>query len=473
MLIRVSQLLVILFLWPAAFLTGCQSYEPQPPDLAAHHQAWIERAPEVVNVASYAASLRHASKAPDAQDAQDGITLQQAEAIALLYNADLRRARARAGVSEATMDHAGLWDDPVVTAGIERILANVDHPWESMVSIGFTLPLSGRLEAEKKRAGAAHHAALYAVAEQEWRTRFQVRRAWIEWSAADRKRMTAEEFLERLERIITITDRMEEVGELARIEARLFRIDHAKRRNEARAIAGLVQERAIELSRLMGLAPNSAWQPVPQLVIKDDADETIDPASRLRERHPRILRLLAEYETAERQLALEVRKQYPDLVIGPGHGYEDGSNRVLLGLSMPLPIFNRNRLSIAEATAQREESLAALETEYEALLSDLTFAGIEHEAAADQLNRMHETIIPLVDAQYADARRIAEVGEVDTLLLLDTLRRQYEAKLELIDLEAQRSLARVRIAELLGPVDEAPDAASFVGREKHAEEIAR
>jgi hypothetical protein len=64
---------------------------------------------------------------------------------------------------------------------------------------------------------------------------------------------------------------------------------------------------------------------------------------------------------------------------------------------------------------------------------------------------MHQSIIPLVDQQYADARRVAELGEVDTLLLLDTLRRQYEAKIELISLMSRRSLAAVRIAELLGP----------------------
>jgi outer membrane protein TolC len=65
-------------------------------------------------------------------------------------------------------------------------------------------------------------------------------------------------------------------------------------------------------------------------------------------------------------------------------------------------------------------------------------------------------IIPLVDDQYADARRLAQLGEVNTLVLLESLTRQQQAKVRLIEARQEEALAAIELAELAGP---GPDAA--------------
>jgi len=445
----------------AAFLAGCQSYAPHPPDLAGHYAHWIERHPSSTDVSTLAEALRHAGQPiePARRDDSERVDLEEAELIALVFNPDLRLARLRAEVTGATLDHADLWDDPVLSAGLERTLASVEDPWEAFGSINFTLPISGRLEKAKQRADAAHHAQLYRVLEQEWQLRTQLRRTWIEWSAAREKASIARSYLDGLDELITIIRRMEEVGELARVQAGLFYIELHTRQNEARSLEAIERDREIELCRLMGLPPQvvdeHALTLAPRVAMRkgDGAShvESVDAPRLIRERHPRVLRRRAEHTVAERELALQIRRQYPDIVLGPGLGLEDGHSKLLFGISLPVPILNRNQQRIAEAIAEREHARAALETAYERLLTD--FSAVENELAAahDQLERMRGTIIPLVDEQYADARRIAELGEVDILLLLDTLRRRHEAKLDLIDLEMKRSLAIVRLETLLGP----------------------
>lgn len=450
----------------ATSLSGCQSYAPNPPDLAAHHAMWLNRTAASDEVATFAEALRRNDASNVHLDASDRLTLAEAEIVALVLNADLRLERSRAGITRATLDQAGLWDDPVLNLGFERMLSSVDHPWEVFGSIGLTVPISGRLEREKQRADASHHAQLYRVAEQEWQVRSQLRNAWVEWSAATEKSRVAGEFLDRLEDIVAIVRRMEEVGELARVRAGLFHIELHTRRNEARSFEARARHAEIELRRLMGVPSDLFVDTIaltPQIVIERPMAESNEAVERIRERHPRLLVRHAEHTTAERTLELEIRKQYPDLVIGPGYGYEDGNNQLLMGVSIPLPIFNRNRQRIAEALAEREHARAALETEYEQLLSALAVAENDRAAARDQLDRMTETIIPLVDQQFADARRVAELGEVDTLLLLDTLRRQYEAKLDLIELRAKQSLAHLRMIELLGPDADGPIRATPAG----------
>jgi outer membrane protein, heavy metal efflux system len=429
---------------------GCQSYAPKPADLGAHHAAWAKREPGE-HVAALAAALRNGRVTMPASGPVDQLSLPEAELVALVFNPELRLARARAGVTLATLDHAGLWDDPVLSIVPERVLSGGPSMWNVLASVGLTLPLSGRLEVEKRRAGAQHHASLHAIVEQEWQVRADIRRIWVEWSAARLQREAAADFLERLDAVVRVVTRMQDVGELAPMHARVFLIEQVQRRNEARALDAALRGRAIALRQVMGLPPHASFEARPQIVLELAVTVDEDHAEVVRTRHPRIRTLLAEYDTAERALELAVRRQYPDVELGPGYSRDDGTNRVLLGVSLPIPVFNRNRQAIAEATAARDRALAEVETAYERLLTDLAVARVEFEAATEQVASMIDEVVPLVDRQYADARRVAELGEVDTLLLMDTLQRQYEARLKLIELEATRSLAGLRVIELLGP----------------------
>jgi hypothetical protein len=60
-------------------------------------------------------------------------------------------------------------------------------------------------------------------------------------------------------------------------------------------------------------------------------------------------------------------------------------------------------------------------------------------------------LLPLADENEADVLRIAELGRVDPLLLLQAVRSQYEAKLRLIDARVAESIGAIRFDELLGP----------------------
>lgn len=460
MLKRKRYTTIALLIGAAAWNVGCQSYQPDPPDLAAHHAAWFDRSADDERVAAYADALAASHRIDSAKvfDPADGVSVHEAEVIALVFNPDLRLARSQAGIAQATRDFAGQWDDPTLGADVSRLLRGADHPWEASAIIRITLPVSGRLEAERKRADAAHDATLLDVLEAEWDVRTAVRRAWIDWSAAREKAQIARSFLEQLDDVVGIVEHLEDAGELARVQAALFYIEQHQRRNEARSFAQDQRDRALALRHLLGLppgAPGATDTFVPALAVNKSVDgglaSTDDAAEVIRQRHPAVRALRAAYETAERALAVEIRRQYPDLVIGPGYGYEGTHHQVIFGVSLPLPIWNRNQQGIAEAEAERAHTMAQLETTYERLLAAHAAAESRRDAAREQLERMQRDIIPLVDEQFANARRIAELGEVDTLLLLDTLRRQYEAKLSLVDLTASLARAEIELAALRGP----------------------
>jgi cobalt-zinc-cadmium efflux system outer membrane protein len=79
---------------------------------------------------------------------------------------------------------------------------------------------------------------------------------------------------------------------------------------------------------------------------------------------PDLVRTLREYDLAEIALRNEVARQWPAIHIEPGYAWDRGGvhenqlNENLrdneLGLSMELPLFNRNQGPIGEAVARRE-----------------------------------------------------------------------------------------------------------------------
>ncbi len=438
---------------------GCQSYERQPLDLTGHREAFLARTPDSPEVLAFAARMSSDGASGEtgaaAFDLADGLSCAEVEAVAMVWNAELRVARLRAGVTRATAENAGLWEDPTLGVDLTRIVQSTPEPWKVFTSVGITIPISGRLEIEKKRAGEQHAAELARVAQSEWKVRMAVRRAWTEWSALEATLQTTREFVAREDQVLTIVDAMEQAGEMARTEARLFRIQKATKASELAVTESRAREAELRLRQLMGVSPDAAVTFQASGIgpgLSSGGDESRRAGrSALEATSPAMLVASAEYEAAERTLELEVRKQYPDLHIGPGYGREDGQDQVLLGLSVPIPLLNGNRQGIAEARARREAARADAETTLEQLIASLRAAEVRQQAARRQRETFEAEIVPLVDAQYADAREMARLGEVNTIILLESLSRQQEAKVGLIAALQAEALAGIDIEELVGP----------------------
>ncbi len=429
-------------------VAGCTTYEPRPLDLDAHREAWSSRIASDEAVQAFAAELVSAGHAEASGfDADDGLDASEAELVALVYNPDLRLARLRAGVASATAEHAGKWDDPELSLDVLRVTESVANPWVIGTGLSITLPISGRLEAEKSRADAAMRAELERVVEAEWDVRHEVRLACLEWSSRVLRQRELEEFLGSLGGLVDSTGRLAEAGEMVRTEAALFSIEQAQREHELRRVRGLVAEGEQRLRSLMGLAPGAPVTLVPSLELPGGgAIHSETP-----EGHPSLSRLRVEYEVAEQTLRREIRKQYPDLTIGPLYESDEGQSKIGLLAGIPIPILNANAQGIAGAEGERELARAMFETEYERLTG--TMAEARTRAASLGLERelLVGEMAPLVDRQLEDARRLLELGEGGGLVLLESLVRAHDTKMRLIDVRRDEAMAHAALVHLVGP----------------------
>lgn len=431
-------------------VAGCQAYEPAPLDMARHGEAMEKRLIEIESLSAFVDRLSEMEMAaPERFDLSDGISEPEGEVIALFYNADLRLARAQAGIALATYETAGLWQDPEFGFDGAELLSP-SGPFEFGLTLSLTIPLSGRLEVERDVAASAYKTELLRIVDAEWLTRAQVRLGWAEWSVAAARLNLLRDSIGQVERITSITDRLESAGEITRVDARLIRAELIQLRTELIAAEAREGQARTALFGLMGVSPIVNLELLPALHAAASADSSED-LERLVRQNTALAVARSEYQTAEESLRLEIRKQYPDLTVGGGYGSEGSDDRLLLGVSIPVPIFNGNRAGIAEARAKRVYARAGAEAIYERIFRELVTARIALAAAQQQRATLESELVPMLDQQSAEVEQLADLGEVDTLVLLETISRLVAAKSQLLEVRLAELAASLDIVRLFGP----------------------
>lgn len=430
----------------AAFSGGCQTYQPSPLDSTSHAEAWRHRNSSDEKVIEFARRLKTSAPRSVHFNPADGLTMAEGEVVALVYNPDLRVARLKVGSARATAEHAGRWDDPKLSIDVLKVTESVPDPWVVGSAISLTLPISGRLAVEKSRANAEVTSELARVAEDEWKTLRDLRRAWLTWSANKLRLEETEQIVASLDSVVETTEKLAGAGELPRTESALFKIEQESRKAEIARLRSRVKEGEQEIRSLMGLSPTAPASLVPMLAVSTGRE-----GDRLDEINPTLVRLRDEYHVAELTLLREIQKQYPDLELGPSFESDQGQSKIGMIGAIPIPILNSNKGGIATAKAGREVARAAFETEMERLEGRL--AAMRARLSGEQSRReaIETKVVPLVDRQVEDSRKLLELGEGDSLVLLESLVRAHEAKLDLIEVRLEESTTQNEILYLLGP----------------------
>lgn len=435
----------------ASLLAGCQSYTAKPLDLPAHETAWKSRSPSAGHVVAYAKKLESLGlESAIKYDPSDGLSLSEAEVVALFFNPQLRSARLRAKVPLVGAKEAGRWEDPVLAIDGERVVHSVSQPWVLFGSLGFTVPLSGRLGAEKRLAFSQADAELLKALAEEIRIATELRAKWLEWSATQQRIDLTSAYLKELDEIVARAEKLRAAGELDRLDARLFRIERVTRSGELQTLKVEQREQELALKALMGLTPDATVQLHPVLTMVPDA---ASPEQRRRnlEETPRLKLAKAEYQAAEHTLDLEVRRQYPDLSIGGGYGKDQGEARWPFSLSLPIPLLNANRRGIAEARMSRDVARANVEGIYEELIGDLARLQVSLEAAQTRRKLLETELAPLVDEQVADTRKLGRLGDFTTLISLEAYTKSFETKLQVLEAKLKEASVANQLNALLRP----------------------
>ncbi len=156
---------------------------------------------------------------------------------------------------------------------------------------------------------------------------------------------------------------------------------------------------------------------------------------------------MGEYSIAEAQFKLAVKRQYPQLTLGPGYYWDHGISKFPLDVGLSLPL-NGNKGEIAEARAARDvagKRMLALQAD---IYGDISSAErSEHLARAS--TETAERRLENARHQLAQGELSLRLGESSGMERAGTEILAIRAELEVLELRERLQTARNNLEDVL------------------------
>jgi outer membrane protein TolC len=444
---KIHQSLVLLPLGILSVLvSGCVAYQEKSINPKEVSRAWEEIGPRE------ATQLRNQSSKNLASDynLSDGISLREAEVTALFYNPLISASRVRSGIPEVQREYAKLWEDPELEVEGEYFSSKHDDPLNYSGGLSITIPLSGRLDVQREIADKSLNSKKSSLLAEEWALVIEVRERWVERHFLFAKTRVLKEMIADLDETIRLVPHFRAAKVATIVDEQNLLIEKEELKDKLRQLQLEVQQNKLTLLGLMGLHPDASWR----LIMDENEVEEKIAFDREEDFHlsPEIQKVLSQYEVAQLRFKLAIRRQIPDLKLGLGAGAEEGSSLMAFGVGLShLPLFNNNRLEIAESKLEREIQGEEVLVGIQDLLSKRASAKQRLEMAEARVEHMETKLLPLINKQIKDAMRLTKLGELDLFLLVEAIQKKGEVKLSLIEIQVERSYATLQRLALNGP----------------------
>ena len=426
---------------------GCIRYHAKPislPRSLSDFEARSLRAPELKD---FLQSKLGIEKWPPEEWDIRSLTL-----VAIYYHPDLDMARAQWAVARAGRITAGESPNPVLSliAGYNSTTPVSEvSPWIPEAALEIPIETAGKRGYRIAEARHLSEAARLNIISTAWAVRSRLRRAFLDLYAAQE----AESLLSSQRNIRTDSLRILEAqlsaGEAARYDVTQARIALESSRLAEFAVEAQSAQARVQLAAALGL-PLKALNDVDFSFAGLGEASTEVPTHEIRRQallnRADILGALCEYAASQSALQLEIAKQYPDINLGPNFQLDQTDNKWSLGLSLLLPLINRNRGPIAGAEARRAESAARFQALQAKVIGEIEMAVAACRTAADRARTVDEMRIDLRKQETAawakyrlgDISRLELLGvreelAANSLARLDAIVKAHQAESELED----------------------------------------
>jgi len=386
---------------------------------------------------------------------------------ALAANAELAAARLNIERARARLRQAGLRPNP--TIDFERQNGVFDSPGEGGTFIGLSLPVEtgGKRRGRIELARIGLEAAEAEIADRERRLANDVRIAYAEAMAA----LDELEVTTGLDNLDMQTARMVEArvgeGDAAPLELNLLRVEIERLRSRRALTAGRLQAALLRLQNLAGLDQPLRPRDSLSAALSFQPPATMESAIEIALRSRPDLRLARlEEEAAAAGLKLARAQSAPDVTLFTRYGSQlttfdstpvgaisDRDRLLAFGVSISLPVFNRNQGAKAEsdiAIAQAKRRRLFIES---SAITQVKTAWARYEAAGAALRTFEQGVLARSGDNIRAIRGAYEIGAFRATDLINEQRRLLDARREFAEAlgERYRALADLQAAIGIAP----------------------
>lgn len=387
---------------------------------------------------------------------------------ALEMNPELKFYDAEIAAAQAGRRAAGQPDNPEISADLgHKRVTDTGFSGEGVAwSVSVVQPLEwpGRLSLRK--AIANQNLQLAELGRQRFRAALagRIRTLGYGLFAAQEKAAAAAEVAARFKALREVLVQREPSGLTPLLETRIIEATELNAESKATAAALSRDAALLELNQLRGAPPDAALT-----VASTPLNfHTLEPRSVLlaRARTNNFELRARELELAQQGLREDLAKhaRYPALRIGPTYSEETAGHeqeRVLsLGISLPLPLWDRNQGEIDAARARRLQAETALAVAERELERQVIAAAQTYEAKVREMEKWHPDSVQHFKEAAALADRHYRLGAVPISTYVELQKQYLEAVENLLDTRREALAAAVQLECLSGlpaPLVQAPD----------------
>ena len=375
---------------------------------------------------------------------QDGLSVERLVESAGNRRADLLAVSQSLVIAEGRLLQAGLRPNPVFTTeyGSPRFLGG-ESEYDFSAGLSQSIELGGRRGKRRAVAELELQQVRLEISAIERQIAVEIRRDYTKAIAAARKLDVVERLLAADAELVRVTEARLNEGDVApldlnlvRVESERLRVQRIEARNEL--VTALLRIRTligVDVTEPLRLAPQSDRPPRLDLGLSELTDKALKEradlqAARLGERIGTAKINLARSETLPDitpSVSYSRSKAFTDLPASAGGGIANNlDSELTFGISIGLPVFNRNQGGIAAASGEQVQAVRTREFLEATIRRDVAVAYSQYRAAAEKLVLYTTQIMPRAEANLQTVRAAYNAGEFSVFEVVNEQRRLNE-----------------------------------------------
>ncbi len=372
----------------------------------------------------------------------EALVLEKALALALLKNPKLSVFSWELRARDANILQAGVFPNPELTVDVENVIGTGDlsgmDQAETTLSIGQRFETAGKRRKRETLAALNRDLAGWDYEALRLTLFTEVSQNFTEVLGDQKKVVLFKALLRLAEQVAEAVEKRVDAGKVSPFEAVKAKVALSSAKIDlSRVEKELIASRKA-LAAMWG-SPDPEFKFVQGRLSPQGTLPSFKALLDRLPQHPALARWEAELSQREAVIELEKAKSIPDLIFSGGFRQfnETDDHALVAGISIDLPVFNRNQGSVLEAQAHYSKALAARDAAFLNLKTELVQAYRFLSTTFFEVEGLKNDLLPVAEMAFEAASEGYRLGKFNLLDVLD----------------AQRTLAHARVQYLQAQID--------------------
>lgn len=382
------------------------------------------------------------------------LTLERALALAEESNPRLRAAAAQSEAARAGITTARQYPNPEVealTGGVRARVPGVTGGTGTSITLAQPIELPMVRTPRIRAAEAGFEGSQLGLAESRLILRADVKQAFydvLRRKAEYELALDNQKLLDDIRRRIGVRVN---VGEAPKLELTRAEAEAQNAANQANSAKLRVSQALARLRAAIGAPLPPDYDVAGELPSAPELPELSALRDEVLARYPALAQSRSEAQRAEARVETERALRIPQPTVFAGVDRDPEQRRTIVGLALPLPIWNQRQGQIGEAVAAFQQANANVDARRVEILASLDDAYRRFQVASQQIAAFQGGLLLQAEAALRAAEAAYRFGERGFIEVLDAQRvlrsvradflsAKYERQSALIDLEQLRAL---------------------------------